>query len=192
MRGGWVVSIGVVVLLAGCGATMSYKRGAGPDAMQADEQACRGTAAALESYVACMRARGWTVRGGENPAESAAAASWLTRLRASDGGDAAPASSSPATSSPAAEPLALTADPAAPAALASDADAASAPPFDPLAEVVIASWWKLGGSAAGLDAAIAGCVDELGAPHRPAGTARRVTAGLRACLRTSGWYGLAP
>ena len=189
MRGRWVVSIGVVVLLAGCGATMSYKRGAGPDAMQADEQACRGTAAAIESYVDCMRARGWAVRGGENPAESAAAAGWLTRLRASGGSDAAPASATP---SPAAEPLALTADPAAPAALASDADTAPAPPFDPLAEVVVASWWKLGGSAAGLDAAIAGCVDELGAPHRPAGTARRVTAGLRACLRSSGWYGLAP
>lgn len=183
-----MVLLAVVVLLAGCGATMSYKRGAGPDAMQADEQACRDEAATPESHAACLRSRGWSVRDGEDPVERAAAAGWLSRLRASGGNAAAPASSAVARSSSAASVAAVPAPPARETVT----ESAPAAPFDPLAEVAIASWWKLGGSAAGLDSAIADCVAELGVSHRPARAARSVTAGMRACLRTSGWYGLAP
>jgi hypothetical protein len=57
-----------------------------------------------------------------------------------------------------------------------------------LARVDVASWWKLGGSAADLDRAIEACVGDLGAAHRPEPGARIVTAGMRACLRARGWY----
>lgn len=57
-----------------------------------------------------------------------------------------------------------------------------------LPRVRVGSWWKLGGNAAGLDAAIAACVVKLGTPHQPSANATVVTVALRDCLRADGWY----
>jgi hypothetical protein len=51
----------------------------------------------------------------------------------------------------------------------------------------VSSWWKLGGTNADLDRAVAACVDELGAAHRPNVGPTEVTVALRDCLRAKKW-----
>lgn len=98
---------------------------------------------------------------------------------------AVPESPAPKGSAAAERAVAPVAAPAAPVPAK-----AAAKVFDPLARVRIGSWWKLGGSAAALDADVATCVGELGNAHRPDPALTEVTAGLRACLRAAGWFSL--
>src|SRR5262245_30148191 len=49
-----------LALFAGC-ATVTFKRGASPGAMTADERACRASNSDDADYVTCMRNRGWFV-----------------------------------------------------------------------------------------------------------------------------------
>ncbi|MEX2481582.1 MAG: hypothetical protein WD928_12065 [Gammaproteobacteria bacterium] len=179
----------LAAVLAACG-NVTFKRGADPTAMAADERSCRTSAPDDAGFAACMRERGWFVAlSGEDAATSKAADRWLEAHH-----DEKPAAvmSQAVTVAPGPAPAADVASPSsdddastpAPAPVAT----AAKPAFDPLAEATVASWWKLGGSAAALDAAIADCVVDLGVAHRPDPGARRVTAGLRACLRAEGWF----
>ena len=186
-----------IALLAGC-ATVTFKRGASSGAMTADEQACRAATTDDAAYVECLRDRGWLVSGiaiggadGDVPVTEPPPPE-----RAAD----APATDVPAVRIPHA-PVGAAAAPTAAATVPVAAPAAArasttSPPAreraasDPLARVETGSWWKLGGSPAGLDRSIADCVDTLGPAHRPEPGATVVTAGLRACLREAGWYPL--
>jgi len=170
-----VVLFAALATLSAC-ATLSFKPGAGPDRMSADEHACGQ--AGDEGFVECMRNLGYYMSDGAigspltpTPVVAAAVATVTPTPTA------APAAVATAA------PVAATAVPAAAAA------PAAAPPDTSggLPRVRVGSWWKLGGSAAGLDSSIAGCVQKLGTPHQPPPGAQVVTIGMRDCLRGDGW-----
>ncbi len=188
-------------LAVGC-AEITFKRGASPDAMAAAERECRAATEGEEDYLDCMRERGWFAMDSKDIGN---------RIT---GGDEAPAEASPPNTAEQAAPAAATPPP--PAAIpppnetppiptgvapphasplatnrptASPTVAAKPDPAEPdsMARVEVSSWWKLGGTAAGLDAAIAACSTELGEAHRPAPGSKIFTTAMRGCLRESGW-----
>lgn len=63
----WAVVTALLVLsavvLAGC-AGATFKRGASPDSIAADERACREKTATEEEYADCMRERGYVTSSG--------------------------------------------------------------------------------------------------------------------------------
>jgi hypothetical protein len=207
-----------LVSLSGCGSSVTFKRGATPDTMADAEAACRaGAAAEGARYADCMRERGWFVAtladgaGTAAPDEPGAQAdpgtAWFAARRAptaAAASSASPASVAPppaalrsdsvhaaAVSTPATAALPSAAASAAAVAAPAATTTASGPrPFDPLAPVGVSSWWKLGGTAAGLDGSVRACIAALGNAHRPEPGLDRVTAGMRACLRADGWYAL--
>jgi hypothetical protein len=198
--------------LAGCGATFSFKPGAGPDRMSSDEHQCGQ--AGDEGFVECMRSLGWYVSDGE----IGSAPTVTPIVAAAEVPSAAPPAVTPAAlkvapptvaaPSPAAEPeraIAVEAPVATPPA-AVEASAAPSPlptathivpapavqapgpGGETLPRVRVGSWWKFGGSAAALDASVAACVAKLGPPHQPDRGAIVVTVALRDCLKAEGWY----
>lgn len=200
-----ILAIVALLLASGC-ATVTFKRGAGPGSMRSDEDACRATSTDETAYTECLRERGWFVAGKaagaetpasepETAAEPAAAAS-SNRASAPATAPAEAPRLTPPAETPRPAPIAAPPAPApasapkaAPAA-AVKASATTAPPTpaDPLSKVGVGSWWKLGGTAADLDRAIATCVDTLGEAHRPSPAATLVTVGLRDCLRSAKWF----
>lgn len=203
--------------LTGC-AEVSFKRGASGEAMAADERACRAASADEAAYRECMRKRGNFVVVDDSAAEKKepvpaatppptapaaippipAAPTAVPLQTIAPAASATPESKADATAIPAA-PLDAPAPTPPPAPSPFKPDIRSeAPPeeptpvvveTDPMAPVNVASWWKLGGTAAGLEKAINACVAELGDGHRPDPGARIVTVAMRACLRRAGWYG---
>ena len=172
----------VLVACGGC-ATVTFKPGASPEAMAADERACRSANTDEADYVECMKARGAFVASSNVAHERAAEPPKLVATRE----DVQPALSDVPVMTGDAGPVptpSADAEPAAPPA------AREPPPANALERVEVASWWKLGGTANGLDKAITACVEKLGEAHRPNPTATVVTVGLRECLRTAGWYPL--
>lgn len=211
-----VLAIVALVWLAGC-ATVSFKRGAGPGAAKADEDACRATTASPEDYADCLRNHGWMVNTpgvaaepasapapapGAPPAQGAPADAGLTPPAAVPAAKPAPHSATaPGPSGTAKPTTAISGEPAAPptappetapAAKASTPAAAVAPPaakpLDPMTKVTVSSWWKMGGTNAQLDAAVKACVDELGPAHQPNVGPTEVTIALRDCLREKKWF----
>lgn len=182
---------------SGC-ASVSFKRGASADALGADERACRAETKSEAAFAECMRKRGVYVRGG-SAAESAPTA---TRIIVATPRPTPVATSAaaipepvPAVPTVTAVPTAEVAVPSPAAEIAATPPAAEAAeteeppaPADPLSKIKVDSWWKLGASAADLDRGIAACVGKLGAAHKPEPGGKIVTAGLRACLRESGWF----
>ncbi len=198
----WLV---VAILLAGGCASVTFKRGASPGAMSADESACGGRETAEPAaFRQCMKDRGWFVAGQSEDSVAGSAvetpaAEWLAQKRqqtatpvatttaAATAASAASTGTSGAAGPAVAAPTTVPETAMAPV-VAAPLPAASA--FDPMAEKKVTSWWKLGGSAAAFDGAVATCVTELGVAHRPDPPATTVTAGLKACLRAAGWYGM--
>lgn len=188
----------VAAALTGCG-EMVFKRGADPGSMASTQAACRAKTDGEPAYIACMEQQGYVVKGssqsvfvsGADEATPGTAGGGKPSSFFVEG--AAPAPAAPVAKAPAAKPAA----PAAPAAVApaAVAPAAVAPKpaavaVDPLELVDVASWWKLGGSASGLEAAQADCVAKLGNAHRPVPDSTQVTRGLIGCLRDAGWRGI--
>jgi hypothetical protein len=202
-------------LLAGC-ASVTFKRGASPEAMASDERACRNSTADDAAFVECMRSRGWFMSGTSDrhaegtkvpvskpkPGDAsdtpnnpiAPPASAEAPLPSIVGNPAAPsptvpsvAVSTPAVPGNASIPAVVTPTPTV-AASSSATMTVSAESVDPMERVSVASWWKLGGTTAGLNRAIDACVAELGDAYRPDPVATEVTVALRGCLRKAGWY----
>jgi hypothetical protein len=70
--------------------------------------------------------------------------------------------------------------------------AASPPPSAPAAKIlVVGGWWKFGAGTADLQSDATGCVAKLGPANAPEPGYHSVTPALYACLRASGWHGLA-
>lgn len=191
----------MVGVVAGC-ATVSFKRGAGPESMSVDEKACRASTSDEDGFLQCMRDRGWYIAvtkpapgGGlevEEPTGLAPAEPVTPALAAvvptpkATQAVAAPTTIAPTPASidpAAATPVAVV---PAPASIGAAAVAPAAP--DSLPRVRVSSWWKLGGTAADLDRSIAACVAQLGEPHKPDANATVVTVALQSCLRQAGWY----
>lgn len=89
----------------------------------------------------------------------------------------------PATS-PAAPELAPPRAPTPPAEPAPSAPA-------PTQTLHVGGWWKFGAGAADLQTAANACVAKLGPTNTPDAGYHTITPALYACLRTSGWHGLA-
>lgn len=188
--------LALVTLLAASGcATVTFKRGAGPGGAKADEDACRATSTTQAAYVACLRERGWMVGGKAAepaPREKAAPVSAPTAAPAkpSAAADTAPAggpANSKETAPPAETQPAKATPPARAGYPAADEPAAEEAPLAPDTRIDVSSWWKLGATAADLDRAVAACVDELGAAHRPNPAVTEVTVALKDCLRAKKW-----
>ncbi len=182
-----------LVTLTGC-AEITFKRGAGPGEMQATEQGCREKTADVEAYKACLHAAGFTYAkpsgdtvlfveqdeeqvATDESSESTteAEAPVATSTNASAASDAAPTVS--------VEPSGRAGQ-----SLPQAAKAKSKVPTDPLKQVTVASWWKLGGTAGGLEADQGTCATTLGNAHRVAPNAKVVTVGMLRCLKGKGWF----
>jgi len=190
--------------LAGC-ATFSFKPGANPVSIAEDEASCRKAGDSDLAFRDCMRERGWFISGGTaatptpTAAQPAAATSAATAVPAASpraaGSPKQPQTAVPtaaaAVEAPAAAPAAPAAQPVAPAPAAPAAQPVAPAPAaagGALPRIRVGSWWKLGGTASGLDAAISACVRKLGAPHQPDANATVVTEAMRDCLKQDGWY----
>jgi hypothetical protein len=209
-----VFAIVALLLATGC-ATVTFKRGAGPGGAKADEDACRASSETQAAYVACLRERGWMVGGkGAEPAPRAKSAAPVTAPAAPPARPSAPAQPAPTgapvqakemtppAESPGRAPSGATetvpppaetkpAKPAPPARAGypdAEEPAAEEAPLDPDTKINVSSWWKLGGTGADLDRAVAACVDELGAAHRPNRAVTEVTVALKDCLRAKKWF----
>jgi hypothetical protein len=201
-----IVAILGLMWLAGC-ATVTFKRGAGPGGAKADEDACRATSASQAAYVECLRARGWMVAGkGVGPQPATAAPTKPATPPAAAAAPVAPVAPKPTTSSTAkpatapatkpamTAPAAVKPEAAAPevahpgAALAPEPTPAEDAPLDPKTRINVSSWWKLGGTAAELDRAMAACEQELGADHKASAGGTEVTVALKDCLRAKKWF----
>jgi hypothetical protein len=161
-----------LVLLNGC-AEVTFKRGAGPGEMQATEQACRAQSADVEAYKACLNAAGFVYAK-----PSGDAVLFAEQAQVGDGiavTHAAP-TISVAAAGRAGESIPQAAKPTA------------TPPADPLQKLTVASWWKLGGTAGGLEADQANCGTTLGEAHQVAPNAKVVTVGMLRCLKGRGWF----
>lgn len=191
-----VLAIVALLLATGC-ATVTFKPGAGPGSAKADEDACRAASETQAAYVACLRERGWMVGG--KAAESAptkraasAPAAQPTAVPAKPSTTAQPApAAAPAKSKETTPPADTKPATPAPPTRAGYPDAAEPAaeeaPLDPNTRINVSSWWKLGGTAADLDRAVAACVDELGAAHKPNAAVTEVTVALKDCLRAKKW-----
>ncbi len=182
----------------GC-AEVTFKRGAGPDAMQATEQSCREKTTDVDAYAGCLRAAGYTYA---KPSDSAALFGDQAQQAAANESDAVMPDATVTEETPAPVAAAGVADDSiitAPTVSVEPAERAgeSLPQTtkpkarinrDPLAEVTVASWWKLGGTAGGLEADQGVCANTLGNAHRVAPNAKVVTIGMLRCLKDKGWF----
>jgi len=179
---GLVLLTPLLVALAGC-ASVTFKRGASPDSMRAAERACRSSTSGKAAYVACMRERGFFASGAEPATRGGAAA--VTHVAPSVPVAAPRTPGNVPAPAPAVAPAAVAVDP--PVAGQNEVPAEVPAELDPLDLIDVASWWRLGGSAADLDKATDRCVEELGEKHRPEPGSRAVTAAMYDCLRDVGW-----
>lgn len=189
-------AVGIALTTAGCGEVM-FKRGAGPGDMANAQADCRKNAKDEDAYASCMRAAGYVYEKptgdsvlfvAPTPVEAEPATAGVAAASAEASVPAVATGAAPA-SVPAPGQLTATVEPAARAG-ESVAKAKPAPrlPADPLAQVSVASWWKLGASAGALDADQASCAEKLGEAHKAAPNAKRVTVGMVTCLRGKGWF----
>lgn len=200
MRPLLVSTIIALLLATGC-ATVTFKRGAGPGGAKADEDTCRATSESQAAYVACLRERGWMVGGKD--AESATKKRAASAPAAPPAAQPAPIPAKPSTAAqpePAGAPVKskdmtppAASEPAKPTPPTRagypdpEEPAAEEAPLEPTAKINVSSWWKVGGTAADLDRAVAACVDELGATHEPNPAITEVTVALKDCLRAKKW-----
>ena len=177
----------VIAALNGC-AEVTFKRGAGPGQMQAAEQTCRDTTADADAYAACLRAAGFIYAKPSGATalfvEPEDTSSDVTDASDSTTTDTAPA----AASSVAAATVSVEPSGRAGQTLSQASQAKAKVPTSPLKEITVASWWKLGGTAAGLEADQMTCGNTLGNAHRVAANAKVVTVGMLACLRGKAWF----
>ncbi len=164
--------MGAAILAGGCG-EIAYKTGAGGDALQADQRACKQGEIDQSFYLSCMKDRGWAIAD-------------------LDGGPTAPGVAPSAAPSP----VTGSAQPPSPgpasANMASASPESPGPPppaaADPLRPVKVTTWLKFGGGGPSGD--IADCVATLGPANQPDIVHHTVTTALLACMRGKGWRGL--
>lgn len=167
----------ILVAISISGYEVSYKRGASPSTMSADETMCRDAAVSDDSYRSCMREHGWFV--ADEPVDPSRVIATgptavdkkafftVDKATVVDSGEADTASSS-------AEP---------------DGDESAVAQTESNEPISVSSWWKLAAPPNGLDRDIKACVQELGQAHRPAAGATKVSPQMYQCLRASAWFG---
>ena len=183
-----MVSGCAVIALTGC-AEVTFKRGAGPDQMQATEQGCREKTATVEAYKACLNAAGFIYAKPSGDTVLFADDEEAAQTAAADTGIATAVEEEPA-SVPAAGAPTVSVEPAGRTgeSLPQATRPVAKAPADPLKKVTVASWWKFGGTSDGLNAGQATCGSTLGEAHQVAPNAKVVTVGMLRCLKTKGWF----
>lgn len=180
----------VSICTGGC-ASYSFKRGASPDSMAADELVCR---APQEDFHSCMRDRGWFIASDLDDQKPTAPMS-DSSVTATESSSAATLTASVHAAAPTLDVVA-TADPIAPAANRArlkqiqSVEALRTDTSDPLTPLAVGSWWKFGGNPSGLESDTIACIGKLGNAHRPEPAATVVTQGMHSCLKENGWYAI--
>ncbi len=183
-----MVSGCAVIALTGC-AEVTFKRGAGPDQMQATEQGCREKTATVEAYKACLNAAGFLYAKPSGDTVLFADDEEAAQAAAADTGIATAVEEEPASVATADAPT-VSVEPAGRTgeSLPQATKPVAKAPADPLKKVTVASWWKFGGTSDGLNADQATCGSTLGEAHHVAPNAKVVTVGMLRCLKTKGWF----
>ena len=175
--------IAITLANVSCG-SYTFKRGASPGDMAADESACRGTE---QVFHECMRKRGWFIASNLSdlkPTEPVIEQSTITPAQDTSAVQAAIKSANQVADETNSEPAPIRAG-------SKGIPAADVPKVvDPLTPLAVSSWWKFGGNAGGLEQDIAACVADLGNAHRPQPAATIVTQGMRACLKEHRWFAI--
>lgn len=190
----WLACTSALVLASGC-AEVTFKRGAGPGEMQATEQGCRAKSADVEAYKACLHAAGFiyakpsgdaVLFADEQPTGAADEDGFA--VGNAPGPSPTPASGPATTAAESGDAPTVSVAPSGRAGESLPQPPKAAVPADPLKKVTVASWWKLGGTAGGLEADQASCGAQLGDTHTIAPNAKVVTIGMLRCLKGKGWY----
>ncbi len=183
-----MVSGCAVIALTGC-AEVTFKRGAGPDQMQATEQGCREKTATVEAYKACLNAAGFLYAKPSGDTVLFADDEEAAQAAAADTGIATAVEEEPASVATADAPT-VSVEPAGRTgeSLPQATKPVAKAPADPLKKATVASWWKFGGTSDGLNADQATCGSTLGEAHHVAPNAKVVTVGMLRCLKTKGWF----
>ena len=183
-----MVSGCAVIALTGC-AEVTFKRGAGPDQMQATEQGCREKTATVEAYKACLNAAGFIYAKPSGDTVLFADDEEAAQAAAADTGIATAVEEEPASVATADAPT-VSVEPAGRTgeSLPQATKPVAKAPADPLKKATVASWWKFGGTSDGLNADQATCGSTLGEAHHVAPNAKVVTVGMLRCLKTKGWF----
>lgn len=172
-----VACLSATLVVTGCGEAV-FKRGADPGAMANTQAACRAATQDEAGYIACMEGKGYLVKGSQDSV-------FVAGPGTAGGGTQAlgDALFEPGTASTTAAATAMAAPAPAPTT-------APVTPFDPLKQLDVASWWKLGGSPDQITAAQSRCVGTLGNAHRPDPGGTRVMRAMIGCLQAAGWRGI--
>lgn len=180
---------------AGCAnLTASFKPGANPVSTVEDEAECLKAGDSDLAFRDCMRDRGWYISGDSATSRTPPPLAAEPVPTPAPAAAAVPAAATAPSPERPPTPLAAASPTASPAPAAALAPTGPPPGSETLPKVKVGSWWKLGGSAAGLDGSIAACTRKLGTPHQPDANATVVTAAMRDCLEADGWhaYGASP
>ena len=169
--------LAMVLLVSGCG-ELAYKRGASGSDLATDRAACKSQDSTPAMVEKCLTDKGWTVQR-------------LDKLEPIDIDPVIEATVIP--SNQRIENIGSYPGTAKDSAGNAPPGAAAIPPKkapDLLDKFTVSSWWKMGGSASNLQAAMDACAATLGEAHTPDATKQHVTRGLLLCMKEKGWSGL--
>lgn len=196
-RGNWnagLVSATVAALIAGCG-EISVKRGATPEEFMQARRFCEQNEGVFASVSACLEDQGWTIVGGAADDAQAAPLAAEPPLPGSEQDAQAAAESDAAaiTFGTTDRRLGLfpikeetVSDPRTPSEAAAPS-AAQPRTVDPMAEVRVNSWWKVGADGEALRRDGNLCLMALGEGYSASGNFSRLSYGVLQCLKTGGW-----
>ncbi len=179
----WALVMAGILSLPGC-ASVTFKAGASPGKMAADESACRERSEDEAAYVLCMRDLGWFVASPDANSKPPVVGDEVVATQA------VPQPTPVGALGPKPVVAPTVAAPASPSVATPERSSTVAQkegPPDTQTSIEVSSWWKLFGNAADLDKAIAACVTGLGAEQEPKSGGRVVTVAMYHCLRKAGW-----
>ncbi|NQX90238.1 MAG: hypothetical protein HRT77_16430 [Halioglobus sp.] len=184
------------LFVGGCGAEFGYKRGAGATDFQRQKQICAEQNSELNGIESCLKESGWVVVAADNPNVE-------TQLVAPPKGPTSTRDGEPkgraALGQEQQGSVTLDQEQRDSAGLDEVQQRSASPNLaqqaarattNPLTQVQINSWWKLGAGPAQLLGDGADCAASLGEGHQPQTNMSRVSVALLTCMRDSGWYAL--
>ena len=180
-------------LISGCGAEISYKRGATAKDLQAGKNTClkSGDEKSLEK---CLEKNGWIVQkldGSGFPNDDLFATASVEK----DNRMTKPSENIIKSETTAEQVLPIDSNATQTTKETATSEKGDAPvtvsvKSDLLDTYTIKSWWKMGGSAALLENNMNECSQNLGDAHMPNKQTFSFTRGFAICLREKGWRGL--
>jgi len=200
-----VINTCLLTFITSCGGTLSYKRGAGPQALNTAQSSCKAIAKddkkAMEQ---CLEAQGWSVYQFDDmdlfaeASESTEANggrkvdSAFVTVEETNKAEATPvevvtetpvaASKKTTKSKPTTEKTTSTKQ--------AVATKASKPKPSPYKTYKVSSWWQWGAGQQALERDLAACESSLDEKHKPDFSKQLVTRGFVVCMYKKGWKAL--